>query len=88
MSAAPLPQPVPGVTSAATLGLLRDAVRNSRMVELDYVDPDGGAASATVLPISLGGGVVRGHERGTRQLRAFPLHRLSAVRVLPDEEDD
>jgi hypothetical protein len=78
----------PGVTTAATLELLRDAVRNSRTVQIEYLDTDGEVAEAVVSPISCGGGVLRGHDRQSRQLRSVPLHRLTTVEVLPDDEDE
>jgi Helicase conserved C-terminal domain len=84
----PTAQRVPGVTSATTLGLLREAIRHSRAVWLGYVDADGTASQHTILPISLGGGVLRGHEGTNRALRAFPLHRITAVSVLHGADAD
>jgi Helicase conserved C-terminal domain len=84
----PTAQRVPGVTSATTLGLLREAIRHSHAVWLGYVDADGTASQHTILPISLGGGVLRGHEGANRALRAFPLHRITAVSVLHGADAD
>ncbi len=78
----------PGVTSAATMGTLRDAIREGRRVLIGVAAPDGVASRHTILPISLGGGVVRGHEPGQSGLRAFALHRITAVTVLAEPDPD
>ena len=85
---APIAQQVPGVTSAATMALLRQAIRAGQRVLLGVVDPDGTTSRRTILPISLAGGFVRGHESATQRLQSFPLHRLTAVSVVDDAFDD
>jgi antitoxin (DNA-binding transcriptional repressor) of toxin-antitoxin stability system len=84
----PIAQQVPGVTSAATMTLLRQAIRDGRRVMLGVADPDGTASRHTILPISLAGGFVRGHESSTQRLQSFPLHRLTGVTVVEDGEFD
>lgn len=88
----PIAQQVPGVTSAATMALLRQAIREGQRVLLGVVDPDGTTSRHTILPISMAGGFVRGHESATQRLQSFPLHRLTAVSVVEDaafdDEDD
>lgn len=84
----PVAQQVPGVTSATTMATLRQAIRDGRRVLLGSADPDGTASRHTILPISLAGGFVRGHESSSRRLQSFPLHRLTAVRILDDDDDD
>lgn len=84
----PILQQVPGVTSATTMGLLREAIREGRRVWMGYVDADGTASRHTIAPISMGGGFVRGHEDGKPGLQSFALHRLTSVSVLDDDEDD
>jgi hypothetical protein len=80
-------QQVPGVTSAATMGLLRDAIRTERQVLIGVAEADGTAARHTLLPISMAGGFVRGQQEGRSGLVAFPLHRITAATLLhPDEE--
>jgi hypothetical protein len=80
-------QQVPGVTSAATMGLLRDAIRSERRVLIGVAEADGTAARHTLLPISMAGGFVRGQQDGRTGLVAFPLHRITAATLLdPDEE--
>ncbi len=78
---------VPGVTSAATMELLRRAVREERVVWLGVADPNGGATAHELSPISLAAGYVRGYERGLTGLTSYPVHRITAVRFV-DEDDE
>ncbi|TAM90276.1 MAG: DNA-binding protein [Jatrophihabitans sp.] len=82
-----LPAPIPGVTSATIMGRLRDAIRTEQLVMLGCAEVDGTVSRHTLLPISMGGGYVRGHAPGTERLLSFPLHRLTAVAVLDGPED-
>jgi len=84
---APVVQQVPGVTSATTMALLRQAIREGRTVLLGSADPDGTTSRRTILPISLAGGFVRGHEPATQRLQSFPLHRLTSVSIIADDTD-
>jgi predicted DNA-binding transcriptional regulator YafY len=69
------------------MALLRQAIREGRRVLLGHADPDGTASRHTILPISLAGGFVRGHESSTQRLQSFPLHRLTAVSIVADDPD-
>jgi predicted DNA-binding transcriptional regulator YafY len=70
---------VPGVTTASTLALLRDAIRGSQTVWLGYVDAHGSASRHTIAPISLGGGMVRGIDAASGRLESFALHHITGV---------
>jgi predicted DNA-binding transcriptional regulator YafY len=76
--------PIPGITSATTLGLLRGAIRAGQRVSLGYVDADGQPTRHTILPISMAGGTLRGHDPSSRQLEAYALHRITDVNVVSD----
>jgi hypothetical protein len=75
---------VPGVTSARTLGLLREAIRRDHRVWVAYIEQSGTTATRIIAPLSLGGGFLRGHDTETREFRSIPLHRLTSVNVLDD----
>jgi hypothetical protein len=77
-------QQIPGVTSASILELLRTAVREERIIALGYVDDTGTPSQRTLLPISLGGGMIRGHDPGDSRLRSYPLQRITTVSLLDD----
>ncbi|HVU90780.1 MAG TPA: WYL domain-containing protein, partial [Jatrophihabitans sp.] len=76
-----------GVTSAATMELLRRAVREEQLIWLGVAEPDGTATAHELRPISLAAGYVRGWEDGRDKLVSYPVHRITAVRVL-DEDDE
>ena len=79
---APAGQRIPGVTSAATLGLLREAIRAGQRIWLGYVDAQGTSSQRTIEPISMAGGTLRGHDVDTGRLEAFALHHITGVGVL------
>ncbi|MBE7187533.1 helicase-associated domain-containing protein [Jatrophihabitans endophyticus] len=78
---------VPGVTSASTMELLRTAVREARLVWFGCAEADGRTTAHTMQPISLAAGTLRGYERGRSGLAAYPVHRITSIRLL-DEDDD
>ncbi len=77
--ARPVAQLVPGVTTAAMLARLRDAIRAGDTIWLDYVDNQGRPSQRTIAPISMAGGMLRGHDSRTGHLEAFALHHITAV---------
>ncbi len=79
-----LAQQVPGVTSAATMGMLREAIRAERTVLIGVAESDGTAGRHLLVPISMAGGFVRGHQPGRDGLVSFPLHRISAATIVDD----
>ena len=76
---------VPGVTTATTLGLLRDAARANQAVLLGYVNAQGTASQRIVEPISVNGGYLHGYDHQRDEMRTFALHRITAVSTLPDD---
>jgi hypothetical protein len=84
---APPPVQIPGVTSATTMELLRRAVREDQLIWLSIAEADGSATAHELYPISLAAGLVRGYERGRDQLIAFPVHRITGIRVLDSEDE-
>jgi hypothetical protein len=75
-------QQVPGVTSASILELLRTAVREELTIAVGYVDDTGTLSQRTLLPISVGGGMLRGHDPADDRLRSYPLQRITTVSLL------
>ena len=67
---------------------LRTAVREARLVWLGYAEDDGTTSSHTLQPISLAAGTLRGYERGRQGLASYPVHRITAIRLLDDTEDE
>ncbi|MEP6598490.1 MAG: helicase-associated domain-containing protein [Actinomycetota bacterium] len=81
----PTGQRIPGVTTAATLGLLREAIRADQRVWLGYVDSHGTSSQHTIAPISMAGGTLRGHDEASGRLESFALHHITAVSVVEDD---
>ncbi len=78
-------QQVPGVTSASILELLRTAVREELRIAIGYVDDTGTPSQHVLLPISLGGGMIRGHDPDDDRLRSYPLQRITTVSLLDED---
>jgi predicted DNA-binding transcriptional regulator YafY len=76
---------VPGVTTATTLGFLRDAARANQAVLLGYVNAQGSASQRIVEPVSVNGGYLHGYDHQRDEMRTFALHRITAVSSLPDD---
>ena len=79
---------MPGVTSAATMEQLRTAVRTGRTVWVGVAETDGTTGAHELQPISLAAGAVRGYERGRAGLASYPVHRITAVRLLDEDPQD
>jgi Helicase conserved C-terminal domain/WYL domain len=76
---------VPGVTTATTLGLLRDAAAANQAVLLGYVNAQGSASQRIVEPSSVNGGYLHGYDHQRDEMRTFALHRITGVSILPDD---
>jgi predicted DNA-binding transcriptional regulator YafY len=77
---------IPGLTTAATLGLLRQAARDGRRVWLGYVNAQGAASQRIVEPTAISGGFLHGYDHRRDEMRTFALHRVTGV-VLVDDAD-
>lgn len=73
---------IPGVTTAATLETLQQAMHEDRQVWLGYVDADGGATQRVVDVVSLSGGFLQGFDFTAGAPRTFSLHRITSVALL------
>jgi Helicase conserved C-terminal domain/WYL domain len=78
---------IPGVTSASTLGLLRQATQEGRPVWLGYVNAQGAASQRIVEPSSISGGFLHGYDHRREEMRSFALHRITGVALLDPDAD-
>ncbi|HEX9336864.1 MAG TPA: helicase-associated domain-containing protein, partial [Pseudonocardiaceae bacterium] len=79
------PRPGGGMTDmAATLDMLREAVRDGRDVWLGYVDAQGVASQLFVTAVAVGGGIFEGRDRAHDEIRRFTLHRITSVTLTDD----
>ena len=67
---------------------LRTAVRTGRTVWVGVAETDGTTGAHELQPISLAAGSVRGYERGRAGLASYPVHRITAVRLLDEDSQD
>lgn len=75
---------VPGVTTASTLELLSQAVREQLPVWLGYVDAQGSGSRRAVQPLTLGGGFLSGFDEGKGEQRTFAVHRITSVDLVDE----
>lgn len=75
-------QNIPGVTSATTLGVLREAIRGTRRVWVSVADSAGTAGTHILEPMSLGGGFLRGFDVESGEFLSVALHRITSLNVL------
>jgi hypothetical protein len=73
-----------GMSTGATLELLRGAATAGSSVRIGYVDSHGVASRRVVAPVSVGGGVLEGFDRSRGELRRFQLHRITSAALLGD----
>ena len=74
--------------AGSPLPVLRDAVRAGHAVWLSFVDSHGIATERFVMPLRVGGGMLEGRDRGSDEVRRFPLHRITRVEVADGEGDE
>jgi predicted DNA-binding transcriptional regulator YafY len=79
---------IPGVTTAATLGLLRQAARDGLAVLLGYVNAQGTASQRIVDPVSVSGGYLHGWDHRREEMRTFALHRITGVALVDGDGDE
>ena len=74
--------------AGSPLPVLRDAVRAGHAVWLSFLDSHGIATERFVMPLRVGGGMLEGRDRGSDEVRRFPLHRITRVEVADGEGDE
>jgi Helicase conserved C-terminal domain/WYL domain len=78
---------IPGITTATTLGMLREAARENRAVLLGYVNAQGSASQRIVEPVSVNGGFLHGYDHKRDEMRTFALHRITSVSPLATDDE-
>lgn len=69
---------------AATLDILREAVRDGRELWLGYVDAQGVASRRYVSAVAIRSGVLEARDHAHDELRTFQLHRITSVTLTDD----
>lgn len=77
---------VPAVTTAATLALLQEAVRDGLAMWIGYVNAEGRASHRVLEPVQIGGGFLTGFDHNRGEVRTFALHRITSVGLIGVDE--
>ncbi|MFD9002810.1 helicase C-terminal domain-containing protein [Streptomyces sp. NPDC059582] len=84
---APLPGgALPRTGSAETLATMQAAVLTGESVWIGYVNAEGAASQRVIAPVRVEGGYVTAYDHTADEVRTYPLHRITGVAELADDE--
>ncbi|MFE5831488.1 helicase-associated domain-containing protein [Streptomyces sp. NPDC056488] len=85
--AAPAPAgTLPRTSSAETLATVQAAAMTGSAVWIGYVNADGAASQRVIAPVRVEGGFVTGYDHTADEMRTYPLHRITGVAELADDQ--
>ncbi|MFF8596530.1 helicase-associated domain-containing protein [Streptomyces sp. NPDC015220] len=87
----PAPEPADGgdpprTGPAETLATVQAAVLTGEALWIGYVNADGAASQRVIAPIRVEGGFVTAYDHTADEVRTYPLHRITGVAELADDE--
>ncbi|MFF4243761.1 helicase-associated domain-containing protein [Streptomyces sp. NPDC001822] len=77
---------LPRTTPAETLATVQAAAMTGSAVWIGYVNADGAASQRVIAPVKVEGGFVTGYDHTADEVRTYPLHRITGVAELADEQ--
>lgn len=77
---------LPRTTSAETLATMQAAVLTGDTLWIGYVNAEGSASQRVIAPIKVEGGFVTAYDHTADEVRTYPLHRVTGVAELADEQ--
>ncbi|MFF4834831.1 helicase-associated domain-containing protein [Streptomyces sp. NPDC001315] len=77
---------LPRTSSAETLATMQAAVLTGEAVWIGYVNAEGAASQRVIAPVRVEGGFVTAYDHTADEVRTFPLHRITGVAELADEQ--
>ncbi|MEU1195493.1 helicase-associated domain-containing protein [Streptomyces sp. NPDC005813] len=77
---------LPRTGSAETLATMQAAVLTGDSLWIGYVNAEGAASQRVIAPIRVEGGFVTAYDHTADEVRTYPLHRVTGVAELADEE--
>ncbi|WP_151480091.1 helicase C-terminal domain-containing protein [Streptomyces albicerus] len=77
---------LPRTTSAETLATMQAAVLTGETLWIGYVNAEGSASQRVIAPIRVEGGYVTAYDHTADEVRTYPLHRVTGVAELADEQ--
>ncbi|WP_432102848.1 helicase-associated domain-containing protein [Streptomyces sp. bgisy091] len=79
---------LPRTTPADTLATVQAAAMTGAAVWIGYVNADGAASQRVIAPVKVEGGFVTAYDHTADAVRTYPLHRITGVAELADEQAD
>ncbi|MEV6261444.1 helicase C-terminal domain-containing protein [Streptomyces sp. NPDC051784] len=77
---------LPRTTPADTLATVQAAAMTGSAVWIGYVNADGAASQRVIAPVKVEGGFVTAYDHTADEVRTYPLHRITGVAELADEQ--
>ncbi|MET9411462.1 helicase C-terminal domain-containing protein [Streptomyces sp. NPDC002935] len=77
---------LPRTSSAETLATMQAAVMTGEAVWIGYVNAEGAASQRVIAPIRVEGGFVTAYDHTADEVRTYPLHRVTGVAELADDQ--
>ncbi|USQ88992.1 helicase C-terminal domain-containing protein [Streptomyces phaeoluteigriseus] len=84
--AAQAPGALPRTSPADTLATVQAAVLTGEAVWIGYVNAEGSASQRVIAPVRVEGGFVTAYDHTADEVRTYPLHRITGVAELADDE--
>ncbi|MFC8505108.1 helicase-associated domain-containing protein [Streptomyces sp. NPDC057411] len=80
------PGELPRTSPAETLATVQAAALTGTAVWIGYVNAEGAASQRVIAPVRVEGGFVTGYDHTADEVRTYPLHRITGVAELADDE--
>ncbi|MEU6096629.1 helicase C-terminal domain-containing protein [Streptomyces sp. NPDC047079] len=77
---------LPRTTSAETLATVQAAVLTGTALWIGYVNAEGTASQRVIAPLRVEGGFVTAYDHTADEVRTYPLHRVTGVAELADDQ--
>jgi hypothetical protein len=77
---------LPRTSSAETLATMQAAVLTGESLWIGYVNAEGSASQHVIAPIRVEGGFVTAYDHTADEVRTYPLHRVTGVSELADDQ--
>ncbi|MFD0021044.1 helicase C-terminal domain-containing protein [Streptomyces sp. NPDC058382] len=80
------PGALPRTTSAETLVTVQAAAMTGSAIWIGYVNAEGTASQRVIAPVRVEGGYVTAYDHTADEVRTYPLHRITGVAELADDQ--
>ncbi|MGW1026073.1 helicase-associated domain-containing protein [Streptomyces sp. NPDC002577] len=77
---------LPRTTAAETLATMQAAVLTGQAVWIGYVNAEGAASQRVIAPVRVEGGFVTAYDHTADEVRTYPLHRITGVAELAEDQ--